>query len=102
MANWLDSQLQHFDCICVYACFVCLFVCIQRHVAILLGPWWMTDYETLHVCPVPQGVKFPSLPSSLPPFLRIFPPSIPPSRPRSLPLFPLPPPCHSSLSKTLV
>ena len=26
---------------------------LRRHVAILLGAWWMADYETLHVCRVP-------------------------------------------------
>ena len=28
-------------------------LCVRRHVAILLGAWWMADYETLHVCRVP-------------------------------------------------
>ena len=33
--------------------FIVLFVSVRRHVAILLGAWWMADYETLHVCRVP-------------------------------------------------
>ena len=38
-----------------------VWVCVRRHVAILLSAWWMADYETLHVCRVPwcqQCVKF--------------------------------------------
>ena len=49
-------------CVCVCVC-VCVWVslCVRRHVALLLGAWWMADYETLHVCRVPwcqQCVKF--------------------------------------------
>ena len=28
----------------------CARLCDRGHVAILLGTWWMADYETLHVC----------------------------------------------------
>ena len=41
--------------------FVCVSESLERHVAILLGAWWMADYETLHVRRVPwcqQCVKF--------------------------------------------
>ena len=50
---------------------------VRRHVAILLGTWWMADYETLHVCRVPwcqQCVKFwwwPSDPLKLKKFYSI-------------------------------
>ena len=40
-------------------------VCVSADIAILLGAWWMADYETLHVCRVPwcqQCVKFWWLP----------------------------------------
>ena len=41
--------------------FYSIILSVRRHVAILLGTWWMADYETLHVCRVPwyqQCVKF--------------------------------------------
>ena len=51
-------------CVCVRACVracVRVCVCVRAVSSVLLGTWWMADYETLHVCPVPysqQCVKF--------------------------------------------
>ncbi len=33
--------------------FYSIILSVRRYVAILFGTWWMTDYETLHVCRVP-------------------------------------------------
>ena len=56
MADLSDTSRWWFNCECVWVS-----LCVRRHVAILLGAWWMADYETLHVCRVPwcqQCVKF--------------------------------------------
>ena len=46
------NKFNKFNCVCVCVC-----IYIRGHVAILLGAWWMADYETLHVCPVPYCQK---------------------------------------------
>ena len=64
MANQLDTSRWWFNCACVcewVSPSLCVSESVRRHVAILLGAWWMADYETLHVCRVPwcqQCVKF--------------------------------------------
>ena len=49
MADLSDTSRWWFNCVWVS-------LCVRRYVAILLGAWWMADYETLHVCQ--QCVKF--------------------------------------------
>ena len=54
MADLSDTSRWWFNCVWVS-------LCVRRHVAILLGTWWMAEYETLHVCRVPwcqQCVNF--------------------------------------------
>ena len=56
MADLSYTSRWWFNCVWVSEC-----VCVRRYVAILLGAWWMADYETLHVCRVPwcqKCVKF--------------------------------------------
>ena len=52
---WYGQLVGHQPLV-VYLC-----VSVWVYIAILLGAWWMADYETLHVCQIPwcqQFVKF--------------------------------------------
>ena len=60
MADLSDTSRWWFNCVSV-SVWVCEWVslCVRGHVAILLGAWWMADYETLHVCM--SGTMIPAI-----------------------------------------